>query len=100
LKLDYRLPWAKSFDITGVSDTAYFKKSIDDGSENEKSGTRIYNKLSAVYPMERSWGYINPKLSLQHLYTSYDEDSLNDLNKDDGSQSVLVPQASIDAGLY
>ncbi len=102
LKLDYRLPWAKSFDITGVSDTAYFKKSIDDGSENEKSGTRIYNKLSAVYPMERSWGYINPKLSLQHLYTSYDEDSLadNELNKDDGSQSVLVPQASIDAGLH
>ncbi|MBB3107474.1 LPS-assembly protein [Psychrobacter luti] len=102
LKLDYRLPWAKSFDITGVSDTAYFKKSIDDGSENEKSGTRIYNKLSAVYPMERSWGYIKPKLSLQHLYTSYDEDSLvdNDLNKDDGSQSVLVPQASIDAGLH
>ena len=102
LKLDYRLPWAKSFDITGVSATAYFKKSIDDGSENEKSGTRIYNKLSAVYPMERSWGYINPKLSLQHLYTSYDEDSLadNELNKDDGSQSVLVPQASIDAGLH
>ena len=101
LTLDYRLPWAKSFDITGVSDTAYFKKSIDDGSENEKSGTRIYNKLSAVYPMEKSWGYIKPKLSLQHLYTSYDEDSLadNDLNKDDGSQSVFVPQASIDAGL-
>ncbi|KAA0914122.1 LPS-assembly protein LptD [Psychrobacter sp. ANT_WB68] len=102
LKLDYRLPWAKSFDITGVSDTAYFKKSIDDGSESEKSGTRIYNKLSAVYPMEKSWGYIKPKLSLQHLYTSYDEDSLadNDLNKDDGSQSVFVPQASIDAGLH
>ena len=100
LTLDYRLPWAKSFDITGVSDTAYFKKSIDDGSENEKSGTRIYNKLSAVYPMEKSWGYIKPKLSLQHLYTSYDEDSLNNLNKDDGSQSVFVPQASIDAGLH
>lgn len=100
LTLDYRLPWAKSFDVTGVSDTAYFKKSIDDGSENEKSGTRIYNKLSAVYPMEKSWGYIKPKLSLQHLYTSYDEDSLNNLNKDDGSQSVFVPQASIDAGLH
>lgn len=101
LKLDYRLPWAKSFDITGVHDSAYFKKSIDDGSENEKSGTRIYNKLSAAYPMEKSWGYINPKLSLQHLYTSYDEDSLadNQLSKEDGSQSVFVPQASIDAGL-
>lgn len=102
LKLDYRLPWAKSFDITGVSDSAYFKKSIDDGSENEKSGTRFYNKLSAVYPMEKSWGYIKPKLSLQHLYTSYDEDSLadNDLSKDDGSQSVFVPQVSVDAGLH
>lgn len=101
LKLDYRLPWAKHFDITGVSDSAYFKKSIDDGSENEKSGTRFYNKLSASYPMENSWGYIKPKLSLQHLFTTYDEDSLvdNSLDKDDGSQSVFVPQASIDAGL-
>ncbi|AGP49259.1 LPS-assembly protein LptD [Psychrobacter sp. G] len=102
LKLDYRLPWAKHFDITGVSDSAYFKKSIDDGSENEKSGTRFYNKLSASYPMENSWGYIKPKLSLQHLFTTYDEDSLvdNSLDKNDGSQSVFVPQASIDAGLH
>ncbi|MBP6495252.1 MAG: LPS-assembly protein LptD [Psychrobacter sp.] len=102
LKLDYRLPWAKNFDITGVSDSAYFKKSIDDGSESEKSGTRFYNKLSASYPMENSWGYIKPKLSLQHLFTTYDQDSLvdNSLDKDDGSQSVLVPQASIDAGLH
>lgn len=101
LKLDYRLPWAKNFDITGVHDSAYFKKSIDDGSEDEKSGVRFYNKLSAVYPMEKSWGYIRPKLSLQHLYTSYDEDSLadNDLSEEDGSQSVFVPQASIDAAL-
>ncbi|MEK6219953.1 MAG: LPS assembly protein LptD [Psychrobacter cryohalolentis] len=102
LKLDYRLPWAKHFDITGISDSAYFKKSIDDGSENEKSGTRFYNKLSASYPMENSWGYIKPKLSLQHLFTTYDEDSLvdNSLDKNDGSQSVFVPQASIDAGLH
>ena len=101
LKLNYRLPWVENFDITGVSDSAYFKKSIDDGSENEKSGARIYNKLSAAYPIESSWGYVRPKLSLQHLYTSYDEDSLEDnqLSKEDGSQSVFVPQASIDAGL-
>lgn len=101
LTLNYRLPWVENFDITGVSDSAYFKKSIDDGSENEKSGARIYNKLSAAYPIEKSWGYIKPKLSLQHLYTSYDEDSLadNQLSDEDGSQSVFVPQASIDAGL-
>ena len=102
LTLDYRLPWAKEFDITGVHDSAYFKKSIDDGSEAEKSGVRVYNKLSAAYPIESAWGYIKPELSVQHLYTSYDQDSLADnaLSEDDGSQSVLVPQASIDAGLH
>nr|WP_227677154.1 LPS assembly protein LptD [Psychrobacter urativorans] len=102
LTLDYRLPWAKSFDITGVHDSAYFKKSINDGSEAEKSGLRVYNKLSAAYPIEKSWGYIKPKVSLQHLYTSYDQDSLadNSLDQENGSQSVFVPQASIDAGLY
>ncbi|ALF60869.1 LPS-assembly protein LptD [Psychrobacter urativorans] len=102
LTLNYRLPWAEKFDITGVHDSAYFKKSINDGSEDEKSGVRIYNKLSAVYPIESAWGYVKPELSLQHLYTSYDQDSLEDnaLNKADGNQSVFVPQASIDAGLY
>ena len=102
LTLDYRLPWAKDFDITGVHDSAYFKKSIDDGSEAEKSGVRVYNKLSAAYPIESAWGYVKPKISLQHLYTSYDQDSLadNSLSADNGSQSVLVPQASIDAGLH
>ena len=102
LTLNYRLPWAEKFDITGVHDSAYFKKSIDDGSEDEKSGIRVYNKLSAAYPIESAWGYVKPTLSLQHLYTSYDQDSLedNELNKEDGNQSVFVPQASIDAGLY
>ena len=102
LSLNYRLPWLDAFDITGVHDSAYFKKSIDDGSEDEKSGIRVYNKLSTTYPIEAAWGYVKPKLSLQHLYTSYDQDSLEDnqLNKEDGSQSVFVPQASIDAGLH
>ncbi len=102
LSLDYRLPWSDTLDITGIHDSAYFKKSIDDGSEDEKSGVRIYNKLSAAYPIESAWGYVKPKLSLQHLYTSYDQDSLadNQLSKEDGSQSVFVPQASVDAGLY
>ncbi|MBH0096272.1 LPS-assembly protein LptD [Psychrobacter sp. NZS113] len=101
LTLNYRIPTNSNFEVTGVSDSAYFKKSIDDGSENEKSGTRLYNKISAAYPIESSWGYIKPKLSLQHLYTVYDEDSLEDnsLSEEDGSQSVFVPQASIDAGL-
>ena len=102
LTLNYRVPWSDTIDITGVHDSAYFKKSIDDGSEDEKSGVRVYNKLSAAYPLEKSWGYIEPKISLQHLYTSYDQDSLvdNQLSKEEGNQSVFVPQASIDAGLH
>ncbi len=101
LSLNYRLPWTENFDITGVHDSAYFKKSIDDGSEDEKSGVRLYNKLSAAYPVQKPWGYIKPKISLQHLYTSYDEDSLddNELSDEEGRQSVFVPQVSIDAGL-
>ena len=61
----------------------------------------MYDKISASYPFERAWGYVKPKVSLQHLYTSYDQDSLedNNLNDTDGSRSVFVPQASIDAGL-
>ena len=41
-------------------------------------------------------------MSLQHLFTTYDQDSLDDnqLDKKDGSQSVFVPQVTVDAGLH
>lgn len=107
LSINYRLPksWLglnSKLQITGVHNSAYFKKSIKDASEPEKSGGRMYNRLSASYPMLRPWGYITPKLSLTHLYASYDEDSLNDqnLNKKDGSYSIFAPQFSVDAGLF
>ena len=101
LSIDYRLPWFSKLNITGVHDSAYFKKSIKDGSENEKSGVRVFNQLSASYPLQRSWGYLTPKVSLQHLYTAYDETSRldNNLSKKDRSQTVFVPQYSIDVGL-
>lgn len=101
LTVDYRLPWLESIKVTGIHDSAYFKKSIEDGSEAEKSGLRVYNKLSASYPLTKPWGYVEPKVSLQHLFTSYDQDSLDDnqLAEEDGSQSVFVPQFSVDAGL-
>ncbi|WP_434354277.1 LPS assembly protein LptD [Psychrobacter sp. HD31] len=110
LVVDYRLP---SFNrdsnqaqfgnivVDGTHDTGYFKKSIEDGSGVEKSGVRMYNRLSASYPITRPWGYVTPKLSLQHILASYDTDSLsaNNINKEDGTKSIFVPQASIDAGL-
>lgn len=107
LSIDYRLPksWlglGDKVEITGVHNTAYFKKSIKDNSEPEKSGLRTYNQLSASYAWLRPWGYATPKLSLTHLYTSYDEDSLNDqnLDKKEGSQSIFAPQFSLDTGLF
>ena len=88
--------------ITGKHQSAYFKKSIKDNSEAEKSGTRMYNQLSASYPMIKPWGYITPKFSLIHLYASYDEDSLagQNLSKKAGTYSVFAPQVSLDTGLF
>lgn len=102
LSLNYRLPFWQQLQVTGSHDSAYFKKSINDDSEAEKSGFRMYNKLSASTPLESSWGYITPKVSLQHVFTSYDEDSLadNNLDENDGTRSAFVPQLSVDAGLH
>lgn len=107
LSLDYTLPshWLGRFEglqMTGTSQFAYFKKSIKDNSEPETSGVRLYNQLSASMPLARSWGYVMPKLSLAHLYTSYDADSqvAQNLDKNSASSSVFVPQLSVDAGLH
>ncbi|MFC0819708.1 LPS-assembly protein LptD [Moraxella marmotae] len=107
LSVNYRLPKAwlglpDSLQISGIHNSAYFKKTIDDNSEPEKSGGRMFNQISASYPILRSWGYATPKLSLSHLYASYDEDSLADqnLSKQDGKYSVFAPTFSVDAGLF
>lgn len=110
LSVSYRVPSSKlgslaamdNLQISGVHHSAYFKKSIRDGSELEKSGARMYNQISASYPVLRPWGYITPKLSLTHLYASYDEDSqaAQNLSEKEGTYSVFAPQVSIDTGLF
>lgn len=111
LSIHYALPKAsrlfgdERFDklkVQGIHHSAYFKKSIKDGSDSEKSGVRMYNQLSASYPFEATWGYVTPKIALNHLYTSYDEDSLSTLGltKDEGSYSVFAPSVGVDAGLF
>lgn len=107
LSVNYRLPKFSSdkfnnLQIAGVHHWAYFKKSIKDGSETEKSGTRMYNQISASYPMQTAWGYLTPKVGLAHLYASYDEDSLTgqNLSKKEGSYLVVVPQVSLDTGVF
>ncbi|ONG37573.1 LPS biosynthesis protein [Enhydrobacter sp. H5] len=101
LSVKYRVPWLTQFDLTGISDFAYFKRPINDGSAPEQSGGRLYNKLTAAYPMTRTWGYVTPSVSLQHLYTQFDQESAdaNGLDKNSKSQSIFVPQFSIDSGL-
>lgn len=101
LSVKYRVPWVTQFDLTGISDFAYFKRPINDGSAPEQSGGRLYNKLTAAYPMMRTWGYVTPSVSLQHLYTQFDQESAdaNGLDENSKSQSIFVPQFSIDSGL-
>lgn len=101
LSIQYRLPFFDNIDVRGVSDFAYFKRPIDDNSAPEQSGGRLYNKISASYPMKRTWGYITPTASLQHLYTQYDEETtlVNNYSEADKSQSIFVPEFSLDAGL-
>ena len=88
--------------ITGVHNSAYFKKSIKDNSEAEKSGVRMYNQILASYPIVKPWGYVTPKLGLTHLYASYDEDSLtgNNLSKEEGSDFIIAPQIILDMGVF
>lgn len=101
ISLKYRLPYLDKLNIIGVSDFAYFKRPIHDGSALEQSGGRLYNKISASYPLRRSWGYITPTASLQHLYTQYDEESTvaNHFNTRNKSQSIFVPEFALDMGL-
>lgn len=109
LSVHYRLPKIgnesdalNQLNVKGVHNSAYFKKSIKDNSETEKSGFRMYNQLSFSYPMTRSWGYATPSLALTHLYTSYDEDSLigQNLTEDEGTYSVFAPRIGLDTGLF
>ena len=95
------LPWDLPIQVTGISDFAYFKRPIRDDSAPEQSGGRLYNKITATYPLSRPWGYLTPAVSLQHLYTQYDEDSTiaNNLDKNNKSSSIFVPEFSLDTGL-
>lgn len=92
----------QNIDITGINNSAYFKKRIKDNSETEKSGVRMYNQISASYSWLKPWGYVIPKVSLSHLYASYDEDSLagQNLTKEEGTYSVFAPTVSLDTGLF
>ena len=85
------------------NDTAYFKKSITDGSALESSGTRIYNQFAVRYNyLTPSWFYAIPEISVRSINTFYDQDSKEGRGlsiSDDLEKSVTVPQFSFATGI-
>ncbi|NAR58081.1 LPS assembly protein LptD [Acinetobacter haemolyticus] len=82
------------------NDTAYFKKSINDGSALESSGTRIYNQFAVRYNhITPSWFYVIPEASVRSINTFYDQDSQQDRSSNDLEKSVVVPQFTLATGL-
>ncbi|MCH7294249.1 LPS-assembly protein LptD [Acinetobacter higginsii] len=85
------------------NDTAYFKKSVDDGSALESSGTRIYNQFAVRYNyLTPSWLYVVPEVSVRSINTFYDQDSKEGRGlsaSDDLEKSVVVPQFTLATGL-
>lgn len=94
------LPWGMQ--ATAQTQSAYFKKTITDGSDSEKSGVRVYNRLTLSRPWIRPYGYLNSTFALTQLYAGFDEDSLSGqrLNKNEGRYHIIVPSTSIDGGLF
>ncbi|MEC7119321.1 MAG: LPS assembly protein LptD [Pseudomonadota bacterium] len=101
LLLNYHSGSPLGWQYDAQHDSAYFKRSITDGSGIENSGIRVYNQLSTQYNYRRSWGHVIPAFSAQHVLYQYDEDSLDSQNrsKDDAVRDAVVPQFSLDAGL-
>ncbi|WP_436897787.1 LPS-assembly protein LptD [Acinetobacter gyllenbergii] len=85
------------------NDTAYFKKSVNDGSALESSGTRIYNQFAVRYNyLTPSWFYVVPEVSVRSINTFYDQDSKEGRglsSSDDLEKSVVVPQFTLSTGL-
>lgn len=84
------------------NDTAYFKKSIDDGSALESSGTRIYNQLYSRYNYRTPSLFVIPEVSVRSINTYFDRDSkVSQGYSEDESveKSVAVPQFTLDTGM-
>lgn len=83
------------------NDTAYFKKSINDNSAQESSGTRLYNQFAVRYNYRTPWAFVIPEASVRSINTFYDKDSIASQNLDASSEtkSVVVPQFTLDSGL-
>jgi LPS-assembly protein len=90
------------FEYAFQNDTAYFKKSIRDGSALESSGTRIYNQLDLSYNYRNAAMFATPKVTLRSINTFFDQDTKRIMGYDiheSVEKSVAVPQFSLDSGV-
>lgn len=102
LLLNYRGGSAFGLQYDANNDTAYFKKSITDGSALENSGTRIYNRLATRYNFRNQWGYASPELSVRSINTFFDQDTIDSQGltaSDDQQHAVVVPQFTFDSAI-
>ncbi|NLN57416.1 MAG: LPS-assembly protein LptD, partial [Gammaproteobacteria bacterium] len=68
----------------------------------EPSGTRIYNDFAVRYNYRNPWSFVIPEVSLRNINTFYDKDTRNALyqyNSSSESESVTVPQFTLDTGI-
>ena len=85
-----------------LNDSAYFKKSIRDGSGIESSGTRLYNQATVRYNYRTPGFFILPELSVRSINTFFDKDTKisNGIDENESfERSVAIPQITLDAGM-
>ncbi|WP_104484294.1 LPS-assembly protein LptD [Acinetobacter indicus] len=100
--LNYKTGNPQGFQVEFNNDTAYFKKDIGALDVGEPSGTRIYNEFAVRYNYRNPWSFVIPEVSLRNINTFYDKDTRNALNpyhSSSESESVTVPQFTLDTGI-
>ena len=101
--LNYKLGNPLGFQYEFNNDSAYFKKDVRERNVEsntiEPSGTRIYNDFSVRYNYRTPWAFVIPEASVRNLNVAYDQNTIRENSSSDKSQSVTIPQFTLDAGL-
>lgn len=90
-----------------ASDTAYFKKSLDNPTseiaEKNPSGTRFYNEGNIFYNFRTPAIFVTPKFTVRSINTYFDQNTTsavtNSTNSDSIEKSVITPQFTLDTGM-
>lgn len=93
LNLNIKSPRRGLFQYGINYELAHFDR--DESEDNVNSATRLRIKPYVSMPIKRSYGYVTPKLALQSISYSLDNNATEQT-----SPSVTVPVTSIDSGLF